>query len=198
MAGSLPASIHSLTHDQPIASISTSPSALAALPPILFTSGLGHVGEHGQTQGKHVPLEEPEPEPTEQRENSDETEDEDEDEVTDSSSQESSPPSPSGLVERDPPTEAPLDQQTSSDGEEGSEGETDDDDEEEPTLKYNRLGGGTTEILSKDTASALAVSKQFIVSLGAPSQSAPISSPLFCRPWALITEPSSSSTLMAT
>ncbi len=37
--------------------------------------------------------------------------------------------------------------------------------EEEPTLKYNRLGNVTSEIIDKDNASALAVSNRFIVSL---------------------------------
>ncbi|KAK4705598.1 vacuolar protein sorting-associated protein 41, partial [Phenoliferia sp. Uapishka_3] len=50
------------------------------------------------------------------------------------------------------------DEEESDEEESGS----DDDEEEEPTLKYSRLEGGTTEILAKDSASALAVSPKYI------------------------------------
>ena len=205
MVGSPAASIHSLSPDQPIASTSTSPPALASLgdlPPIPSTSGLGHVGEHGQTHGKHVPLEEPEPEPIDQQEDGDELEDEeDEEEVTDSSTEPeaSRPQSPSGLVQREQPDEAPPDTGTSGE-EEGSDSESEDDDEEEeePTLKYSRLGGGTTEILTKDTASALAVSKQYIVSFPRFRLDRARAHAVLCRLWARTMELSSSSTSMAT
>lgn len=62
---------------------------------------------------------------------------------------------------------------TASDGEgsaddesDGEVSESDDDAEDEPTLKYSRLEGGTTEILAKDSASALAVSPKYIVRRG--------------------------------
>ncbi|KAM0751555.1 vacuolar protein sorting-associated protein 41 [Meredithblackwellia eburnea MCA 4105] len=53
------------------------------------------------------------------------------------------------------------------DDEEGDDDDSDDeeeysDDEDEPTLKYSRLEGGTTDILARDSASALAVSSKFI------------------------------------
>lgn len=41
--------------------------------------------------------------------------------------------------------------------------EEDDEDEEEPALKYERLGGSATDLLEKDTASAVAVSLKFLV-----------------------------------
>ncbi len=39
----------------------------------------------------------------------------------------------------------------------------DDEDDEEPALKYERLGGSTSELLQKDSASALAYSSQRLV-----------------------------------
>ncbi|KAF8528462.1 vacuolar assembling protein VPS41 [Hysterangium stoloniferum] len=49
-------------------------------------------------------------------------------------------------------------------GEEEDEEEDDDDseDEEEPALKYERLGGSATQILERDTASAVAVSTKYV------------------------------------
>jgi hypothetical protein len=43
--------------------------------------------------------------------------------------------------------------------------EEDEDEDEEPTLKYERFGGGAyQDLLKKDSASALAVSNKFLVS----------------------------------
>lgn len=49
------------------------------------------------------------------------------------------------------------------DEEEGEEDEEDEDDDEEPALKYERLGGSVHDLLQKDSASALAHSKQRLV-----------------------------------
>lgn len=49
--------------------------------------------------------------------------------------------------------------------EDDEEDEEDEEEEEEPSLKYQRLGPGSTEILVKDTASALAASSRFVVSI---------------------------------
>lgn len=50
--------------------------------------------------------------------------------------------------------------------EEGSSEEDDEDDEEyEPALKYDLLGGETSKLLERDSASALAVSSKYIVRL---------------------------------
>lgn len=45
-----------------------------------------------------------------------------------------------------------------------SEEDSDSDEEVEPSLKYQRLKGGASDILAKDTASALAISDRFLVS----------------------------------
>lgn len=56
-----------------------------------------------------------------------------------------------------------------------SEDEDDENDEDEPTLKYARLEGATTDILAKDSASALAVSPKYIVRRRPTSTSWPAS-----------------------
>lgn len=56
------------------------------------------------------------------------------------------------------------DEEEEGDGEEENE-EEDEEEEEEPTLKYSRLTGSVPDILKKDSASALAVSDRFLVSL---------------------------------
>ncbi|PRQ73281.1 vacuolar assembling protein VPS41 [Rhodotorula toruloides] len=57
-------------------------------------------------------------------------------------------------------------QEEDEEGEAGSSAEEDgegDEDDDEPTLKYARLGGSTTNILSKDTASAIAVCSKYTI-----------------------------------
>lgn len=51
-----------------------------------------------------------------------------------------------------------------SDTAESSEEEEDEDEDEEPALKYEKLGGSAQELLEKDTASALAVAVNKLVS----------------------------------
>ncbi|ORY90935.1 hypothetical protein BCR35DRAFT_275010 [Leucosporidium creatinivorum] len=177
-------SIHSLsaepTQAQPLPSTSTSnsPTTLASLgniPPIPSTSGLHHVNEKGSTQGKHVPLDDTQDEPDEEPEAHDAQDQDEEEDLSDGSSdqvEQSRPQSPSGLVDLGEPETPPPDPGEAAEGrgtdeegdsdEEDSDDDDDDEEEEEPTLKYSRLGGGTTEILVKDSASALAVSTQYI------------------------------------
>lgn len=50
------------------------------------------------------------------------------------------------------------------DEEEEVDDDGDEDDDEEPALKYERLSGAATEVLEKDSASALAVHNQTLVS----------------------------------
>lgn len=175
------ASIHSLA--APL--IETPPPPSGTLPTldlsaIPSTTGLHHVGEKGSAPQKQPP-------PPVQQVDDPVEEQEEEPEVaqeeSDSSPEQSRPTSPSGLIDLSEPPDPVEDEEeeeeedaeeeeaagegTGSDAESGSsddEGDEDEEEEEEPTLKYSRLGGGTTEILIKDSASALAVSTQYIVS----------------------------------
>jgi len=213
MVASPVGSIHSLSAE-PVASSSTalappsssSPPSLGNIPPIPSTSGLHHVNEKGSTQGKHVPLDDS----LREEQEAQDAEAEDDDSSDSSSSSDhvvegSRPQSPSGLVDLGGPQTPPPDPGEGSGSDD--EGDSDDEDsegsdeeEEEPTLKYSRLGGSTTEILAKDSASALAVSTQYIVrrlsrSAALAHQAHLLSS---LRPSALTMEPSSSSTSKAT
>lgn len=183
-------SIHSLSAEplQPLASTSTAaaphspPStslpSLGNIPPIPSTSGLHHVNEKGSTQGKHVPLDDSLQEGEHEPEAQDAEEDDDSSASSSNQVEESRPQSPSGLVDLGEPETPPPDPGEDAEGGSDDEGDSDDDEdsesddeeeEEEPTLKYSRLGGGTTEILAKDSASALAVSTQYIVRLSRSS-----------------------------
>ncbi|KAK4056323.1 Vacuolar protein sorting-associated protein 41 [Microbotryomycetes sp. JL221] len=53
-------------------------------------------------------------------------------------------------------------QEDEGDDESDSEGDEDEDEDEEPALKYERFGGDTADLLSRDSASALAVSQKHI------------------------------------
>ena len=57
------------------------------------------------------------------------------------------------------------DSEASEGDEEDDEDEDDEDDDEEPTLKYERLGGSVHDLLQKDSASALAYSQKKLVRL---------------------------------
>lgn len=78
--------------------------------------------------------------------------------------------SESGLDESDSGEEDDDEEGEEDDGEgEGEEEEGDDDyedeEEDEPTLKYERMGGAINDLLKKDSASALAVSNNLLVKL---------------------------------
>ncbi|BGP29523.1 Vacuolar protein sorting-associated protein 41 [Rhodotorula toruloides] len=84
------------------------------------------------------------------------------------------PPSPrlekrvrDGVREKEEIGKEPAEEQEEDEEEEaGSSDEDDgegDEDDDEPTLKYARLGGSTTDILSKDTASAIAVCSKYTI-----------------------------------
>lgn len=53
---------------------------------------------------------------------------------------------------------------SASDEDDEDDDEEEEEEEEEPALKYERLGGSAHELLEKDSASALAVSSQLLVS----------------------------------
>lgn len=220
MAASPAGSIHSLSAAplEPIASTSTAPPhspppstsalpALGSIPPIPSTSGLHHVNEKGSTQGKHVPVDDSVDEVETQVHDAEEEDEEDSSTSNGEQAEGSRPQSPSGLVDLGEPATPPPKPEDEAEGsgsdEEGDSddevSESDEEEEEEPTLKYSRLGGGTAEILAKDSASALAVSSQYIVRL---SRSATLShSPLtflLLRRSAPTMEPSSSLTSTAT
>lgn len=58
------------------------------------------------------------------------------------------------------------DEEEEEDDDEGDEEDDDEDEEYEPALKYDLLGGSTSTLLEKDSASTLAVSAKHLVSIG--------------------------------
>lgn len=77
---------------------------------------------------------------------------------------------------------------------EDEEEEEEEEDNEEPALKYERIGGEVSGLLTRDSASALAVSSKFLVC----SQSFPLSkSHRIYRRWELMQESFTSSILVA-
>jgi hypothetical protein len=53
--------------------------------------------------------------------------------------------------------------QGNSEDDEDNEDEDDEDEDEEPALKYERIGGSVSDLLKKDSASALAISNKIMV-----------------------------------
>lgn len=74
------------------------------------------------------------------------------------------------------------DEEEEDDDDEGEEEDDDDDEEYEPALKYDLLGGSTSTLLEKDSASTLAVSAKHIVSIGSQERLLLYLRP-FCRLW---------------
>lgn len=74
------------------------------------------------------------------------------------------------------------DEEEEDDDDEGDEEDDDDDEEYEPALKYDLLGGSTSTLLEKDSASTLAVSAKHIVSIGSQERLLLYLRP-FCRLW---------------
>lgn len=74
------------------------------------------------------------------------------------------------------------DEEEEDDDDEGDEEDDDDDEEYEPALKYDLLGGSTSTLLEKDSASTLAVSSKHLVSIGSQERSL-LYLRLFCRLW---------------
>lgn len=140
------------------------------------TSALPHVAQSGSTTAKRdtsdgVDREDEEGQADESAEEEEEEEtDEDEmDQDGEAISHDQEPPETFDKGEPDEPPERIAEARASSSEAEDSDGtdeeDDDEDEDEEPTLKYARLGGETIDILSKDSASALAVSTKYIVSL---------------------------------
>lgn len=176
------------------ASPSTSPAAqlvasapldtsLGRIQPFPSTSVLHSIKAQGSTQPKPPPEPRVEPEPEEDELESDDDDDGKDDEPRE---EEPEPESPKeelvlpldevqeeedGVTKDEREGSAEVEGSSSSDGSDASD--SDDGEEEEPTLKYSRLGGGTVEILAKDSASALAISTKYIVRL-APLQLLPL------------------------
>lgn len=118
----------------------------------------GQVAQHKEDDGHGYDAEEGQEEDTD-----DEGEDGSSDaEASDDEEQDGEQQSRAPVDETDEPPEVGV-EEGSTESDRSDDSSADDDEEEEPTLKYARLGGETTDILSKDTASALAVSSKFIV-----------------------------------
>lgn len=60
---------------------------------------------------------------------------------------------------------AESEEDDSEDGDSGEEESEDEEEDTEPSLKYQRMKGGATDIFAKDTASSLAISERFLVSI---------------------------------
>ncbi|KAL8279333.1 hypothetical protein RQP46_008370 [Phenoliferia psychrophenolica] len=139
------------------------------------TSGLHTIKTEGSKPKEPQPDDLDQPTPDLPPQDAAAAEDEDSsDDDTDTTSPTPSPPplEPAlPLVTVDQPPEAESvtedgsgseDESDESDGEASESDDDDEDDEDEPTLKYARLQGATTDILAKDSASALAVSPKYI------------------------------------
>lgn len=167
----------------PSAELSLSPPLLGQIAPIASTSLLHAVKEKGSIKVDVKPNEE-EPAVEDKDEDEEEMDDEsDEDDVAelDESIGNNRPPplaikeenqievkpdrdksnGTGSVVDHDEDEE--RDDGTSSSEEEEEHSESDEEDDE-PTLKYARLEGGTTDILKEDNVSALAVSPTYVVS----------------------------------
>lgn len=157
-------------------------TSLGRIQPIPSTSVLHSIKAHGSTQPGPQPEPQAVPGPEEEEDEKIESDD-DEDTDDERREEEAAPESPKEVLvlpldevqtegdgpaddEKGTPSEVEAKVEGSSSSSDGSEAsDSDEDDDEEPTLKYNRLGGGTVEILTKDSASALAVSTKYIVRL---------------------------------
>lgn len=120
-----------------------------------------------------------------EEESSSESEEDEGEEAEEELEEDGSTPSPEEMEEERPPPSPRLEkrrrdglregveneeeraEEREEDAEEEADSEEDDgegdEDDDEPTLKYARLGGSTTDILSKDTASAIAVCSKYTV-----------------------------------
>ena len=82
-------------------------------------------------------------------------------------------------AQRDDDADTGVDDDGEDDGDKDDDGEDEEDEDaedEEPALKYERIGGALTDLLKKDSASALAISNKLLVNC--PSWSPTLSSSL--------------------